>query len=64
MGKLCFWMFVLNTDEYSFMGFCFSLYTYSTCLNTEDRVHSYLPHPTLPILNGEKFSRAIKCGVG
>lgn len=29
-----FSMFVLKTDLYSFMGFCFSLYTYSMCLNT------------------------------
>lgn len=24
----------------------------------KNRAHSYLPHPTLPILNGYKFSRA------
>lgn len=51
-------MFVLKTDLYSFM--VFPLYTYSMCLNTKDSAHSYLPHPTLPILNGWRFSRATK----
>lgn len=44
MGKLCFSMFVLKTDLYSFMGFCFSLYSTGHILN--------LPHRTLPVLNG------------
>lgn len=52
MGKLCFWMFVLKTDLYSFMGFFFSIYTQYVSVHTEDKAHSYLPHPTLPILNG------------
>lgn len=41
MGKLCFWMFVLKTDLYSFMGF-FSLYTYNMCLYTQRTRHTLI----------------------
>lgn len=47
-----FWMFVLKTDLYSFMGFVFSIYIQYVSELAEDRARSYLPHPTLPILNG------------
>lgn len=58
MGKLCFWMFVFKTDLYRYMGF-FSLYidTYVS-EHTRDKAPSYLPHPTLPILNAYRFRRA------